>query len=392
MIKHLKEHLEAFKTVIDFNKLMPASRKIVFYAEDIQTQNFFIDLIIELLEKFDQEICYLTSDIDDSIFNEMENYPKLKVFYIGSGFFRTWIFMNLKADLFIMTMPDIEKFHLKKSKIYPVHYLYIFHALVSTHSNYRQGAFDSYDTIFCTGKQQIIEIRETEKYYKLPKKNLFRDGYRPLEYLINESLTFSKKSSDKFKILIAPSWGENNILEHCIDELLENIIDSGNEVFLRPHPMTLRNNKNQIEKLKLKFLNRRNFNLQENHTDRNILFESDILITDWSGIGIEYGLGLLKPILYINVPKKNFNPEHTNIDIIPIEVSVRSEIGKIVEIKDIPYINRTIAETIEQYKNDDITKIRDKYVYIKENALNKSAKRILSIANANRSRNINLKR
>ena len=387
MIKHLEKYLKAFKAVFNFNRLLPESRKIVFYAEDIQSQNFFIDLMKELLVKFNQEVCYLTSDVNDSIFYEVKNYPKLKVFYIGTGLFRTWMFMNLKADLFIMTMPDIEKFHLKRSKIYPVHYLYIFHALVSTHSNYRQGAFDFYDTIFCTGKQQITEIRETEKYYKLPKKNLFRDGYRPLEYLINESLTFSNASSDKLKILIAPSWGKNNILEHCINELLENLIDSGNEIFLRPHPMTLRNNKSQIEELKSKFLNKKNFNLQENHADRSILFESDLLITDWSGIGIEYGLGLLKPILYINVPKKNFNPEYRKINIIPMEVSVRSEIGKIVEIKDIPYINKIILKTMNLYKKDNILKIRDKYVYMKENGLNKAAKRVVSIANSNRLRN-----
>ncbi len=367
---------------------MPESRKIVFYAEDIQSQNFLIDLLMELLNKFDQEICYLTSDINDSIFKEAKYHRNLKVLYIGSGFIRTWLFINLKADLFITTMPDIEIFHLKRSKIYPVHYLYIFHALVSTHSNYRQGAFDAYDTIFCTGSQQISEIRKTEKYYNLPKKNIFKDGYRPIEYLINESKSYKKNSSDKLKILIAPSWGENNIFEHCMNELIENLLNEDNEIFLRPHPMTLRNHGNEIEKLKSYFSKNINFNLQEDHKDRSILFESDILITDWSGIGIEYGLGLLKPVIYIDLPKKNFNPDFEKLNITPMEVSIRSEIGEIVDIQNLESINRVISNILSTYDKEDVLAIRERYVYIKENALNKAAKRVLNIANSNRSRNI----
>ena len=374
MIEYFQDIFKAYKSFKSFNKLSEENRKIVFYAEDIQTQNFLLDLVKELLISFNQEICYLTSDQEDSIFLESNNYSNLRVFYVGSGFVRTWAFMNLKADLFIMTMPDIETFHLKRSKIYPVHYLYIFHALVSTHSNYRKGAFDSYDTIFCTGKQQIKEIRETEKYYKLPKKNLFKDGYRPLEYLINESENFSKENSKNLKILVAPSWGENSIMEHCIDSLIENLINTDNKIYLRPHPMTLRNNKNQIERLESKFKNNANFILQKNHKNRNVLFESDILITDWSGIGIEYGLGLLKPVIYIDLPKKNFNPEYMKINITPIELSIREEIGRIVGTEKVTNINQIINETISEYDKKEVLKIRKKYVFMKDDSLNKASK------------------
>ena len=39
------------------------------------------------------------------------------------------------------------------------------------------------------------------------------------------------------------------------------------------------------------------------------------------------------------------------------------------------------------YKKDNTLKIRDKYVYMKENGLNKAAKRVVSIANSSRLRN-----
>jgi YidC/Oxa1 family membrane protein insertase len=373
--------------VVEFNKLNSEFRKIVFYAEDIQSQNYLLDLVKELLTTFNEDVCYLTSCREDTIFLEKKKYPKLRAFYIGSGIVRTWTFINLKADLMIMTMPDIENFHIKKSKVSQVHYLYIFHALVSTHSNYRKAAFDSYDTIFCTGKQQIKEIRETEKYYDLARKNLYRDGYRPLEYLIRENQSFPKNIADKLKILIAPTWGQNNILEHCIFELLDTLVNAKVEIYLRPHPMTLRNNYNKIHELKLKYEENTNICIQENSAERSILFESDILITDWSGIGIEYGLGLEKPVIYIDIPKKNNNPEHDKINITPMEVTIRSEIGKVVKQNEIQDINDIIWEALNTYDVKKISKVREKYVFMKENSLNKSAKRVISIANASRSIN-----
>ena len=386
-INRLKNTISAAKSLSEFNCLSRDSRKIVFYAEDCQSQNFLLDLIKEILVKFEHEVCYLTSDANDTIFNEAKKNSKLKVFYIGHGIVRTIAFLNLKADLCIMTMPDLDKFHLKRSKIFPVHYLYIFHALLSTHSIYRKGAFDSYDTIFCTGNHQLAEIRETEKVYELRKKNLFRDGYRPLEYLIQENKLYNKKETKHLKILIAPTWGNNNIFNYCIHDLLRNLVKLGHKVYLRPHPMTIRDSYNQIREVKDKFSSKENFFMQENHTDRDMLFESDILITDWSGIGIEYGLGLLKPVIYIDIPKKNLNPEYKKINLNPIESEIRDEIGTLVNLQDLNQIDKIIHQTLIMHNKEDLKDLRNKYVFMKRDGLNKSAKRIMTIANACSARN-----
>ena len=387
MKNFIKNNYVALKSVIAFKRLQSKSRKIVFYAEDAQSQNFLFDLAKELLVKFDQEVCYLTSDIDDSILSLQKDYTNLHPFYIGSGFFRTWLFTSLEADLMVMTMPDLETFHLKRSAVYDVHYLYIFHALVSTHSVYRLGAFNSYDTVFCVGPHQIKEIRQTEKFYNLNKKNIFRDGYRPLEYLINENNKFNTKLSKQLNILIAPSWGSNNIFEHCIDILLDTLLESDMDVTIRPHPMTIRHHGKNLAKLKDAYRHKENFKIQVNIENRDMLFNSDLLITDWSGIGIEYGIGLKKPVIYIDTPKKINNPDADKIKLIPIETKIRSEIGKIVKIDDLHNINNFIFELLQTYDKSKILEIQEKYLFTKTNSLNKSAKRILSIANANQSRN-----
>ena len=129
------------------------------------------------------------------------------------------------------------------------------------------------------------------------------DGYRPLDKLINESRSYIKKSGNKKMILIAP-LGAKIIYEVCIDKLIDNLLNLDVMIVIRPHPMTIKHEYEQINNLKEKYFIHENIVFQLDTVNRSTLFESDILITDWSGIGMEYGLGLLKPVIYIDTPKK----------------------------------------------------------------------------------------
>ena len=66
------------------------------------------------------------------------------------------------------------------------------------------------------------------------------------------------------------------------------------------------------------------------------------MISDWSGAGFDYAFGLGKPVLFIDVPRKVNNPRYAEIDIEPIEVSIRGLIGKIVSLSEIDKINEYI--------------------------------------------------
>ena len=108
------------------------------------------------------------------IIEEKEAKPikKIKTFCIGDGPARTKFFLELKAKVLIMTMPDLETYHIKRSKVFPVHYVYLFHSMNSTHMEFQKNAFDHFDSIFCVGPYQIQEIRATEQLYNLKQKKL----------------------------------------------------------------------------------------------------------------------------------------------------------------------------------------------------------------------------
>jgi len=165
-----------------FENLKPEERQIVFYSEDKNSWFIFESLIYELINSHNVSVCYVTSSKDEPILKHSNE--KIKTFCIGDGTVRTKFFLNLKADLLIMTTPDLQTFHIKRSKVYPVHYIYVFHAMVSTHLIYNKGAFDFFDSIFCVGNYQINEIRSAERIYNLKPKNLVQSGYPHLDNLI----------------------------------------------------------------------------------------------------------------------------------------------------------------------------------------------------------------
>ena len=85
--------------------------------------------------------------------------------------------MKMDADVVVMTMPDIENYHIKRSYIRKdINYVYVPHGMDSLNMTMRTGSMDHYDSVLCTGKIQKEEIEKTEEVYNLPKKELVEWG------------------------------------------------------------------------------------------------------------------------------------------------------------------------------------------------------------------------
>ena len=365
-----------------FESLDQKEKSIVFYSENENSRFIFKSLIDELINIHNYNICYVTSNKDEQILNESNK--KIKTFCIGEGIARTKFFLNLKANMLIMTMPDLETFHIKRSKTYPVHYVYFFHAMVSTHLVYRKNAFDHFDSIFCVGEYQIEEIRSAEKIYNLKPKNLVRCGYTHLDNLIKKNTIEYKSENNNDKqtqILLAPSWGKNGLFETNIEEIIDILLNSDYKVVLRPHPMSFKLSQKKIKSIEKKFLSNSNFKLEVNLSDFDSFLFSDIMISDWSGVALEFAFAFEKPILYIDTPKKIHNPDFGKIPEIPIEISIRDKIGKIIlptEIKLIPNEIEKLKQELPEIKKE-IKNIRENKIFNVGSSKKIAAKQIIKL-------------
>jgi len=351
-----------------FNELDLDERSIVFYSESSVILYPYVEEIIRELQNRDQKVCYLTSSKDDPILkNKNEN---IRVFYIGdSELGKMNFFLRLKAKMLIMTMPDLGSYHIKRSKEFPVHYIYTFHSMNSTHMEFQKDAFDEFDSIFCVGPYQVQELRATEQLYNLKRKNLVECGYGLLDKLLKLRSSFPEKKNllknNKKNILIAPSWGKQNLLESTGIELVKTLLDAGYYVTVRPHPMTSKKSPKTIKQIKERFEKNPDFLLDTNTSSFEQLFSSYALITDWSGIGYEYAFVCERPVIYIDVPKKSHNKEYEKIGLVPFEISIRDKIGEVVSVQNV----ETIPDRIEfLYSNSNnfenkIQKIRNDAIF-----------------------------
>jgi hypothetical protein len=353
-----------WKELRRFESLNETECSIVFYAENKASMNHFRLLILELTEKMNLQICYVTSIKDDPIF--LTKNQNIKSFYIGDGSARTKFFLTLKSKIMIMDMPDLNMFHIKRSMTFPVHYVYLFHSMFSIHSYLRKGAIDNYDTIFCVGEHHINEIRETEKVYGLNPKKLIKYGYGRLDTLIHEKKNYSKNHSDiKNLILITPSYGDENLLKICGIELIDILLKSNFKVLLRPHFRTLRDSKKLMNDIKERFEKNPNFILETGVIPSNLFHNALGMISDWSGISLEYAFTFERPVIFIDVPKKNVNLNVKDIMLDPIEISIRNKIGHVVlpkNLEKIPSIFNNLEKNTENFY-EQIKKISSKTVY-----------------------------
>ena len=350
----------------DYKKFFSVVNKhLVFYSESNGFYKYYQGMIEYLLENTNLVIHYITSDPDDQIFELAKTQDKIRTYFIGEKRLIT-LMMKMEADVVVMTMPDLENYHIKRSYISKdIEYIYIPHGMDSLNLTMRTGSMDHYDTVFCVGKHQKEEIEKTEAAYGLPKKTLVDWGYSLLDEMREDYAKLSHKENAVKKILIAPSWQQDNIVDSCLEQILDNLKGRGYQITVRPHPQHVRHRGEFMEQLKLKYEQDKDVVIQTDFSSNNTVFEADLMITDWSGIAYEYAYTTQKPVLFINTPMKIMNPEYQKIDTVPLNILLREEIGCSLNLDELNLLGDKVQMLLER-KNDYYEKIGNfvqEYVY-----------------------------
>jgi len=356
--------LRELRDVYRFFRKTPKKEKvIIFYAEHEGYYPNFEGLIIELTNKHNQTLCYVTSDSHDPILKAPE--PRINTFYINKLVSIFMLLINCKVV--VMTLTDLNQYHIRRS-VNSVHYVYVYHSMVSTHMAYRYNSFDHYDSILCVGPYHIKEIRKHEKDNGLEKKKLVEAGYYRLERIYKAHRHFSSvqhSSTTKGTILIAPSWGPENVLESCGERLVKLLLKAGYEVIVRPHPQTVRRSPKLVDLFSTEFGTNSHFTLETSVALDESILRADVLISDCSGIALEYAFGTERPVLFLDVPIKIQNQRYKELGIEPLELSLRSKIGVIVppeKLDTVPKVITTLMADKEKYKQR-MSQFRDENIY-----------------------------
>ncbi|MEJ2533888.1 MAG: CDP-glycerol glycerophosphotransferase family protein [Gammaproteobacteria bacterium] len=317
----------AFSAWRSYRKLPPEWRRIVFYSESGQDWHHFEPLIDELNGPLERRVTYVTSDPGDP--GLLRRHERFRALCIPEGWFLTIHFQFQKAGVVVLTMMDLGTLQLKRS-INPVHYVYLFHSMGSTHMVDHANSYDAYDSLFCVGPHHVRELRRREELAGLAPRQLFEFGHPRLEALVAEAAARPPARNDAPVVLVAPTWGEDSIFNRCGDALLATLLDAGYHVIMRPHYHTRRLTPGVLDALIERFSGHERFEVVERMGEMDTLFRSDLLVCDWSAMAIEYALGLEKPVLFIDLPRRIRNPDWQALGIEPFESAIREQVGEIL--------------------------------------------------------------
>lgn len=341
----------------DYKRFFSIGNKhLVFYSERGGFYKYFENTIEALLRLSNLTVHYITSDPDDSIFELAKAQPRIKPYYIGERRLIT-LFMKMDADMVVMTMTDLGNYHFKRSYIRKdIEYVYMFHWATSVHMVVSEHALDNYDTVMCVGPHQIAEIREMERIYNLPEKRLIECGYGVIENCLKRYEQLGPRPDTTPQIVIAPSWQEDNIFESCADELLARLLGNGWRVVMRPHPEYLKRYPAKTAAFSAayaKYIASGELVFETDFSSSETIYRSDVLITDWSTVALEYSFSTKRPTLYINTKMKVMNKAYERVPITPTDITWRNQIGRSVnpdELDRVPKLVRDFMANPDIYR------------------------------------------
>jgi hypothetical protein len=275
---------------------------IVIFSDHKRYWNVFKPIADEL-EARKQKAVYLTCSEDDPALKA--KYEYITAEFIGEGN-KAFSKLNLlNASVVLSTTPSLDVFQWKRSKNVDC-YIHIPH-MSNDITLYRMFGLDHYDAIIVSGEYQERQIRQLEEARNLPAKEIALCG---IPYMDEMKKRFDKSDAvpaHERTVLLAPSWGESGLLSRFGEQLIDKLISTGYKVIIRPHPQSFSSEKEMIDRLMSKYNDDSKVTWNRDNDNFNVLMESDILISDFSGVIFDFSLVFDKPVIYTNA-KFDINP------------------------------------------------------------------------------------
>jgi len=342
-----QRQIEKAREKEDMQRFFSTEKELVFFSEASGFYKYFEHFIDYIIENSDITVHYLTADINDQVFKF--DKPQFEAYFCTShGLITT--FMKIDSHIAVMTLADLDVYQYKRSIVRKdMEYIYIDHGLGSCNLTLRKGALNHYDTIFCYSKDYNEEIRATERVYELPEKKLVNVGFSLLDGLIKSYNNEVRDKNIKPQILIAPSWQKDNLMEYCLSPLLESLFKIDAAITIRPHPEFIKRFPGKMKAMNERYhekIEAGKLNIQTDFSSNSTVYSSDLIITDWSSIALEFSFTTKKPSLFINTPMKVMNPEWQDIGIEPMDIWLRSRIGVSLDAENLADTNEVVLDLL----------------------------------------------
>ena len=285
----------------------------VIFSDDKRYWTTFCP-ICEVFEARGIPLVYWTCSEDDPALSA--GYEHITAEYIGDINRAVRRLNVMNATVCLSTTPGLDVFQWKRSKSTD-YYVHVFHSAWDA-TSYRMFGLDYYDAVIVNGQFKVEQLRKLEQLRHLPPKEIEVLGLPYLDALDARRRTSAENntasgpassaaegtgalSADKTPqrtVLLAPSWGESAILSRFGGKILDALISTGYRIVVRPHPQSWTSDKGVMDHLLSKYPESDLLSWNRDNDNFDILQQSDIMISDFSGVTLDYSLVFDKPLIY----------------------------------------------------------------------------------------------
>lgn len=329
-----------YRTVRD---LLAQRHAVIVYSESKYYYQYYQFLLNDIRKQIDRQILYITSDKNDPLLTA--NIPGMRVVYVK--WLIQFLFSKIQGDIMIMTMPDLDNYAFKRSPFVGKYY-YLPHAAVSLHQQYTEKAFFNYDAILCAGPFHAEEVGILKEVYGLRDIEALPYGYPLFEEIAKRYKDNAENKAQRPRILVGPSWFSGSIMDTCIEEVMAGLSKLPYDVQIRVHPEYMKRKPDRYKHLLKLIAGYSNISFDPTINVLDSLLNADLLITDRSGIALEYAFGTLRPVLFIETSHKihNGNWEKTGLE--PIENKLRTQMGKVIALDELGGLGAVAQELLNE--------------------------------------------
>ena len=272
----------------------------VIFTDSKRYWNVFKPICKEI-EKRGMRTLYLTASEDDPAFEE--HFENIHVEFAGKGN-RAFARMNMiRADVVLSSTPGLDVYQWKRSRD-AKWYVHIPHQ-ISDLTSYRMFGIDYYDAVLLTGVFQRRRIRMLEKLRGLPEKEMPVVGLPYLDTMLARLQADEPARNDRTTILVAPSWGKSSIFHKYGEKIFDVLKKTDYRIIIRPHPQSFESEKELMESFMTKYPESEQRHWDRSNDNYEVLKQADLLISDYSGVMIDFSFIFGKPVIYADT---SFDP------------------------------------------------------------------------------------
>ncbi len=268
----------------------------VIFVDDKRYWEMFKS-VCDIFEERKTNISYWTCSKDDPALEAEYEYVKAE--YIGNINAASVRLNRMKAGICIATTPGLDVYQWKRSKN-TQWYVHLMHGAGDARA-YKMFGLDFFDAVLVAGSHQEKEIRQMEKIWKRPEKEIEIVGEPHIDNLLERYNNEKSEDDGKTTVLLAPSWGSSGILSKYGDKFMDVLVATGYNIIIRPHPQSLSSEKEMIEHLRNKYPENDKLTWNLDNDNFDALNKADIMISDFSSVIWDYMLVFDKPVIYADV-------------------------------------------------------------------------------------------